>query len=651
LIYITLHKFKEWFIEGYTCHKGTGRTASRKDLAIYLEWYLKLNWKDCTNLANEILVEIRNRKLVSVIDKINFIDYNKIREANLNKYGVESTFQVPEFREKRLQTFLNKYGVDNPSKSLKVKEKRKQTFVEHFGAEHPMKTEEIKDKIKNTNLQRYGVECTLQSEEVKVKIRDTCIEKYGFSSPAKSDIVKEKKRRTFIDRYGVNSPFESDEVRKKSKETLILNYGVDSPLKSPEILDKAKQTFINNYGVDNPLKSKEVRDKIIETYLKRRSSPERLDYIINRLSYRYDVINIDRVSEVDVLLTLRCKYCGTEMVRNLKNLNSHTGYRFVCDNVNCITRTSNGHSQSELDLRVYVQNLLHDESIGSSRNLIYKPDSDNFAEVDIYIPSFNIAIEYDGVYWHKDLDNYYKFDKCREKGVRLIQIFEHEWCGLQHESIKAYLRQTFGIFENKVGARKCIVKEVPELEYREFLDDNHLQGYIPATVKLGLYYNDILLEVMSFGKPRFDKSYDYELLRECTLFDWKVYGGKEKLFKYFIDNYFPSSIISYCDKSKFTGNSYLKCGFRLLGETGSNYFYIKDGQIISRYQAQKSKLKELLGEENFNDSLTEVENMTLNGWVRLFNYGNYKYIWENNTILSEESDILSMGSEGVVSEQ
>ena len=82
-------------------------------------------------------------------------------------------------------------------------------------------------------------------------------------------------------------------------------------------------------------------------------------------------------------------------------------------------------------------------------------------------------------------------------------------------------------------------------------------------MRLGLYYDDKLVQVMTFGKPRYNRRYDYELLRLCTRAGYSVTGGAERLFNYFVKYYAPKSVISYCDNSKFNGDVYHKLGFKL----------------------------------------------------------------------------------------
>lgn len=122
-----------------------------------------------------------------------------------------------------------------------------------------------------------------------------------------------------------------------------------------------------------------------------------------------------------------------------------------------------------------------------------------------------------------------------------------------------------------------------------------------------------------FGVPRFNKRYDFELLRLASKKFTSVVGGASKLLKFFRDSH-TGSIISYANRRFSTGDVYRKLGFIQLGRTDVNYFYTRHNEVLTRYQCQKHKLKDLL--ENFDPSKTESENMRLNGYFKVFDCGN-----------------------------
>ncbi len=161
-----------------------------------------------------------------------------------------------------------------------------------------------------------------------------------------------------------------------------------------------------------------------------------------------------------------------------------------------------------------------------------------------------------------------------------------------------------------------------------FLKQNHLQGPDRSSVKLGLFDpNDNLVSVMTFLKPRFNSNFQYEIGRLCNKIDIDVIGGTSKLFSYFLKNYRPTSIVSYNDRRYFDGQIYINLGFKFLGNTPPNYFYIVDNYqtIQNRLNWQKCKLKKKL--HVFDPSLSEWENMKLNGYDRIWDCGNGKWVW------------------------
>ena len=135
-------------------------------------------------------------------------------------------------------------------------------------------------------------------------------------------------------------------------------------------------------------------------------------------------------------------------------------------------------------------------------------------------------------------------------------------------------------------------------EVRNFLDENHLQGACTSKINLGLFYNDELVEVMTFSKPRFNKNYDYELLRLCSKKYISVIGGASKLFKYFITNHSGCSVISYANRRFSNGNIYRQLGFKELKASNPNYFYCTNDIVLTRYQCQKHKLRDLYNRNN-----------------------------------------------------
>ena len=168
------------------------------------------------------------------------------------------------------------------------------------------------------------------------------------------------------------------------------------------------------------------------------------------------------------------------------------------------------------------------------------------------------------------------------------------------------------------------IKKIDKQISKSFQESNHIQGYVPSSIEIGLFYNDELVLLTTFGKPRFNKNYEYELLRLCSKQNYSVVGGFSKILKYFKQTY-SSSIISYACRKYSSGNVYEKTGFTFIENSKPSYLYTKDDIVLSRYQCQKHKLKNLLGNE-YDCDLTEKENMIDAGYHKVFDCGNKVYV-------------------------
>ena len=280
---------------------------------------------------------------------------------------------------------------------------------------------------------------------------------------------------------------------------------------------------------------------------------------------------------------------------------------------------------------IKIHDLLNDNNIDYSitDRKIISP-----SELDIVIPESNLAIEVNGVYWHSNIykDKNYHLNKtieCNKKNVHLLHFWDYE-VNNKFDIVSSMILLKCHKIKNKIYARKCEIREVSTKEAIDFQNDNHLQASIGSKVKLGLYFNDELVSLMTFGVPRFNKNYQWELLRFCSLKNTVVIGGASKLFKHFMKTYCKKDdkIISYANRRISNGNLYKTLGFNELKSSLPSYFYCKKDLPITRYQAQKHKLKKLLGKDNYDSNLTESENMENNGFLKIYDCGNLVFEYE-----------------------
>jgi hypothetical protein len=252
--------------------------------------------------------------------------------------------------------------------------------------------------------------------------------------------------------------------------------------------------------------------------------------------------------------------------------------------------------------------------------------------LDIYLPELNLAIEYHGLYWHsynkketpeEKFRHYEKYKICKDKNIKLIQIFEHEWN--DHKPIiKSILLINLNKNHKKIYARKTTIESIPFNIAKKFIEKNHIQPSVAKSdVNLCLKHEGEIVAVMTFAKPRFNKNHQWELIRYCSRLNTVVIGGASKLFKHFEKEYRPHSIISYSDIRFFGGKIYNILGFDYSHKSPPNYFYYKDDRsksILMRYQCQKHKLHKFL--PDFDPSLTEYQNMFNHGYRRVWDSGN-----------------------------
>lgn len=211
---------------------------------------------------------------------------------------------------------------------------------------------------------------------------------------------------------------------------------------------------------------------------------------------------------------------------------------------------------------------------------------------------------------------------AQKKNTKLLQIFENEWENpITQDVWKSIISNRFGK-NTKIFGRQCKIVDVTSFDKRKFLNEHHLQGDAQSSINLGLTYNDELVSLMTFGKSRFNKNFDFEMTRFVTAKYKTVIGGASKLFNHFVKSHVGTSIISYADLRFSSGDLYKKLNFEYLRTTHPNYFYYLPNENIlhSRQAFQKHKLKKKL--KIFDASKTESENVFANGYRRIWDAGN-----------------------------
>lgn len=237
--------------------------------------------------------------------------------------------------------------------------------------------------------------------------------------------------------------------------------------------------------------------------------------------------------------------------------------------------------------------------------------------VSFFFRTKSIAIDVVGdvKFEYKKSQQLKTFDLRDNYSIRLISIYNHEWIN-KHDKIADLITNALGKYDRRIYARTCVIADIDNKTYHQFLEQNHLQGPVASSIRRGLYTKDMstLVAVIGFGPNRFKKN-EFELHRYCVHRRWKATGAFSKMIKQCGIDHF----ISYIDIAHFTGNGYRSIGFRQTDVSYPSYVYVKDGKVLSRISCQKHKLHKRFADFDPND--TETATMEKHGWTQVFDCG------------------------------
>lgn len=474
--------------------------------------------------------------------------------------------------EKVKQTNLERYGTVAPAQNKDVLDKMKQTNLERYGVETVGANKDFQEKIKKSNREKYGVDYVILNQEIKEKANQVMIEKYGTIHALQNEDSMNKFRDTMNERYGSDYTLQNDELHSKMKQTMVDTYGSEHALCNDEIKERMHQTIQAKYGVDYASQTYESYVNTQKSKGKSITSEENFNILKSK-----DLLSdyIDKLWEDDPLVTLRL------VADSLGFAVSTTGHYIIKyelqDKISYLAGTSYGEYE--------IIDFLDEFNIDYNHRY-----SKLGPEMDIYIPNHDLGIEFNGLYWHSDIykDKKYHLKKTKyynEIGIKLIHIYEDEWYDdVKRNILKSLILSSCNVSINKTieYARKLNVVELDHKpatlsKIRNFYNENHLQGYRDASIHIALVDENFdIIECMSFGYPYYGNkngpNYHYELIRHCTKMFHNVVGGKERIFKYFINHYpynntFKNYTVSYCDIDKFSGKSYEELGFTLINHS------------------------------------------------------------------------------------
>lgn len=416
---------------------------------------------------------------------------------------------------------------------------------------------------------------------------------YTCSNKITASRTLNKRMNTNTKRYGGNAPACDPTVVQARHNTCEKRYGPDY---NKAIHQKAKRTLQTQYGVENVSQlhiSNDTRDKL--------NTPQYL--IQEHLTKRQPLQKIAADLQVS----------DTTVNRFMKNQGIE------------IKRFYN--SSGELELRQFFSDM--GVTFTTNTKELIPPQ-----EIDIYLPDFKIAIEFNGVYWHSEragktrLYHLSKTEQCEAQGVRLIQIFEDEWRDDKQKCIDTLIH-LIGKSNRGIGARETVIREIPWKQAKAFLNTHHLlHAGTAGNYRIGAFGpNDELIGVMVFGHQNNENSNPdaIELKRFVTNKNNNP-GLGSKMFHYAIKQKQYQEVIAFVDRRWFTGLVKDHIGFKRVGVVPPTVWWTDGRKRYHRRFITKKKLNDM----GLDPQVSKRQVLHQLGYFRIWDCGKYKLKWERS---------------------
>ena len=571
------------------------------DIIMRKKDYYQINFKKLKNMQNDekynlYIQQFRTKEeaLYCIINHDDFENHiclcGKLCKFYNRSKGYRGTCGDKECQKKLdNQTKLNRYNDSH----FNNREKAKETLLREHGITHQFKLPKVVQKGKDTKERLYGNPNYNNREGAK----QTCMDKYGEDNPAKLDWVKEAVRQTNLRNRGVDNPNKDPKVVQKRKDTKEKIYGdpnynngelamvttqqrYGSPyhMQNEEIKNNQRQTMMDRYGKPNPSQVKEFKEKSIKTYHENHDSKnkiikEDIIKVINQI--------IDKKDNIDLHLDIY--YIDDNFVQFVQKLYELKNNKKLTLNeiMNVFDRSRSTIKEKlkknnlldyfdikDCELELLFEEFLKKNNIDFlARKFILESKNNTKQQLDFILKDYNISFEINDICSHNNTrkDQFYHINKtlqCKEKGIRLIHLWEWElsgedlWCRTSN-----WILNLLNLNKTEINSKDCTIKQVPVEEEKEFFDNYDLYKYVKSNIALGLYYNNELLQCMSFRRQNDNQ---YEILRFCCKFGYEVKFGAKELINYFIQSYNPSSITITINFDKFIDDEFKELGFKLI---------------------------------------------------------------------------------------
>lgn len=428
----------------------------------------------------------------------------------------------PDKQERINNGFMKAFGVDNCLKLLEIREKCKESLLKNHGVTNALKLKtnfsispETAAKISATHKSKTKEE----QYQILQKRKNTSLERYGDENIQNLKFVKDKRKATMNERFGYDCYFGSEAHAQFMKDWSMKNFGVDhfSQHHYKNFNDMNKDFILQNF----------VKDKRFQIF-------EMMEYFnvsesfVNQWKRRNDVTIPNKI---------------------IKSKNQ----QYIYDSIN-------------VDIA---------EKLYNTKKVIPP------LEIDIFITSINLGIEYDGRMHHSrgvskheifntpDFPiNYHlnKTEKCLEKGVELLHIFDNEskdlWISFIHSKLG---------FNKYINFDECNTRKISNTERTEFLTNNHIFGDIESDYCFGIFHNDELIFTLGYNIS----NNTTEIKSICHKMNYHTGNFVSKVIGQNRDD-FVGDIVYYFNRRLGSPEHLLKTEFEVIKTIKPECFYFKD---------------------------------------------------------------------------
>lgn len=402
--------------------------------------------------------------------------------------------------------------------------------------------------VKTLGKTTCSVSCrskAITPEKTKVRVakaRNTCIERIGVDNHAKLPSTQEKRLRTMLEIHGAKVSQKSlESMRKRSpnlnlkgRETLKERYNVINPGQLPDHIDKCRTTNLEKYGSESYHTSHQYQQKC--------ESARWAVYkalcgdLATLLSITVDDEKVQTYDSPNYVISFCCNTCY-----NVQAVPSET-FRWRLRNYSTPCVKCSGvrkGSVKETQIAEYITSL----SVGVQRHQRILGGR----EIDIFIPSRNIGIEFHGLYWHSEpfRGKYYhleKYNAASSLGIKLIQIFEDEWDNHQY------------VIKERLKELLCAAETLP---------DNHPLSH---TTSGNVVYISVFNQVVSFTQA----ADAWVMISKPFITETAITSA----FRYFVDEFAPGTVITHIDHRWMSDNFVTSLNFKYQSTSAPSVWYI-----------------------------------------------------------------------------